>query len=90
MMIMDRNLTVEQELKRNAKSPYFQKVPLIGKRMQLSFPLIPLFSANPEGLDAVNKGIRENENEAALLLRELSKNKGWANRKMNEYFTFLK
>ena len=67
----------------DGKNPDFQKVPLIEKRTQSSFPLIPLFPVNPETckvrrrqrLDEVNKGIRVDEIEADLLLRELLQNK---------------
>ena len=58
------------------KNPYFQRAPLIENRTQSSFPLIPLFSANPEVLDEVNKGIRVDEKETDLLLRGLLQNKG--------------
>jgi len=44
--------------------------------IQPLIPLIPLFFVNPEGLDEVNKGIRENENGITLLLRGLLQNKG--------------
>ena len=57
---------------------------LIEKWTQSSFPLIPLFPVNPEGLDEVNKGIRVDEKEAALLLRGLLQNKG-SMQKKNEY-----
>jgi len=53
---------------KKCNTPYFQKVPLIAKRTILSLPLIPLL--------LVNMGIRENAKRAALLLRELSHNKG--------------
>ena len=59
------------------KNPYFKRVPLIEKRTQLTFPLIPLFSAN--------KGIREDAKGDALLLRGLSQNKGFM-KKRNELF----
>jgi len=36
-----------------------------------------IFDTPPEGLDEVNKGIRENGKWAALLLRGLSQNKGF-------------
>jgi len=68
-----------------SKNPYFQKAPLIEKRTQSSFPLIPLFPVNPDGLDKVNKGIRVDEKEAALLLRGLLQNKGFM-KKRNELF----
>jgi len=75
-----------------SKNPYFQKVPLIEKWTQSSFPLIPFFPVNPETckvrrrqrLDEVNKGIRVDEKEAALLLRGLLQNKG-SMQKKNEY-----
>ena len=75
-----------------SKNPYFQKAPLIEKWTQSSFPLIPLFPVNPETckvrrrqrLDEVNKGIRVDEKEAALLLRGILQNKG-SMKKKNEY-----
>ena len=67
-----------------SKKPYFQKAPLIEKWTQSSFPLITLFPVNPEGLDEVNKVIRVDEKEAALLLRGLLQNKG-SMQKKNEY-----
>jgi len=60
-----------------SKNLYFKRVPLIEKWTQLTLPLIPLFSAN--------KGIREDERGTALLLRGLSKNKGFM-KKRNELF----
>ena len=58
------------------KNPYFQSAPLIEKRTLLLLSLIPLLLAN--------KGIRVNGIWEALLLRELSKNKGLM-QKTNEY-----
>ena len=57
------------------KIPYFPKATLIEKRTQPSFPLIPLFSSTPEGLDEVNKGIRVDKNGAFLHRRGLLQNK---------------
>jgi len=59
------------------KNPYFKKVPLIEKWTQRSIPLIPLFSANNEGIAEVNKGIREDAKGDVLLLRGHSQNKGF-------------